>query len=122
MLNNVKKILIIKLRDIGDIVLSTPILRILAQNFPKAEITYLLKKEYKDFNGILPYVKNVIVYDKNNIFDFLSVINTLRMHKFDLAINLHATYRSALITLLSGAKIRLVHNHSGKNYFTSYPL
>ncbi len=122
MLENVKKILIVKLRDIGDIVLSTPVLRILAQNFPEAEITYVLKKEYKDFKYLLPNVKQVIAYDKNNIFSFFSVVNKLHRESFDFAVNLHATYRSALITLFSGTKIRLVHNHSGKNYFTSYPI
>jgi len=122
MLKTIKKILIIKLRDIGDIVLSTPVLNVLNENCPSPDIVYVLKKEYEYFKYLLPHVKEVITYDKNDPLDFLRVVLRLRGYKFDLAVNLHATFRSALITFLSGAKYRLVHNHSGKNYFTSFPL
>jgi len=119
---DIKKILLIKLRDIGDIVLSTPVLKVLAYNFPEVEITYVLKNEYVDFLNILPNVKQIIGYNKKKISGFFKTVNKLRGNKFDLAINLHASYRSALMAKLSGTKTRLVHNHSGKNYFTSYPL
>lgn len=122
MLKTVKKILIIKLRDIGDIVLSTPVLNILNENCPAPEIVYVLKKEYEPFKFILPHVKQVITYDKNDPLDFLRLVLKLRDFKFDLAVNLHASLHSALITLFSGAKFRLVHNHSGTNYFSSVPL
>jgi heptosyltransferase-3 len=122
MLRTIKKILVIKLRDIGDLVLSTPVLNVLNENCPAPEIVYVLKKEYDYFKYLLPHVKQVITYDKNDPLDFFRVIWKLRCFKFDLAVNLHATFRSALMTLLSGAKYRLVHNHSGKNYFTSFPL
>ncbi|MBP7792408.1 MAG: glycosyltransferase family 9 protein [Candidatus Goldbacteria bacterium] len=122
MLKNIRKILIIKLRDMGDIVLSTPVIRVLYENCNSPEIIYVLKKEYENFKYMLPHVKDVITYDKKDPFDFLRVISKLRKQRFDLAINLHATFRSALMTMLSGTKFRLVHNHSGKNFFSSMPL
>ena len=122
MLKTVKKILIIKLRDIGDIVLSTPVLNILYENCPSPDIVYVLKREYEYFKYLLPHVKEVITYDKKDPVDFFRVVAKLRGYKFDLAVNLHATFRSALMAFLSGAKYRLVHNHSGRDYFTSFPL
>jgi ADP-heptose:LPS heptosyltransferase len=122
MLKTIKTILVIKLRDIGDIVLSTPVLKVLDHNCATPAIVYVLKKEYENFKYLLPYVKEVITYDKNDPLDFFRLIFKLRKHHFDLAVNLHATFRSALITYLSGAKLRLVHNHSGRDYFTSVPL
>jgi heptosyltransferase III len=122
MLKNVRNILVIKLRDIGDLVLSTPVLNVLDENCPAPEIVYVLKKEYEYFKYLLPHVKQVITYDKNDPLDFFRVVFKLRTYKFDLAVNLHATFRSALMALFSGAKTRLVHNHSGKNYFTSMPI
>lgn len=122
MLKNIRKILIIKLRDLGDIVLSTPVLRVLYENCNSPEIYYVLKEEYESFKYLLPHVKDVITYNKKDHFDFFRIIFKLRKYKFDLAVNLHATLRSALITKLSGAKIKLVHNHSGPNYFSSLPL
>ncbi len=122
MLKSIKKILVIKLRDIGDIVLSTPVLKVLDHNCATPEIIYVLKKEYENFKYLLPYVKEVITYDKNDPFDFFRLIFKLRKYNFDIAVNLHATWRSAFITFLSGAKLRLVHNHSGRDYFTSVPL
>ncbi|MGD0566372.1 MAG: glycosyltransferase family 9 protein, partial [Candidatus Goldiibacteriota bacterium] len=122
MLKTIKKIVVIKLRDIGDIVLSTPVLGVLDYNCPSPEIVYVLKKEYENFKYLLPYVKEVITYDKNDPFDFIRLIIKLRKYNFDLCVNLHASFRSALIALLSGAKFRLIHNHSGKDFFTSVPL
>ncbi|MEI7542474.1 MAG: glycosyltransferase family 9 protein [bacterium] len=122
MLKPIKNILVIKLRDIGDIVLSTPVLKVLDYNCANPKIIYVLKKEYENFKYLLPYVSEVITYDKNDPLDFWRLIFKLRKYDFDLCVNLHATFRSALIALLSGAKFRLVHNHSGKDYFTSVPL
>jgi len=122
MLKTIKKVLVIKLRDIGDIVLSTPVLKVLNENCNAPEIVYVLKKEYAYFKYLLPHVKEVITYDKNDPLDFFRVVIRLWKYKFDLAINLHATFRSALIAFLSGAGFRLVHNHSGRDYFSSVPL
>lgn len=122
MLKSVKNILVIKLRDIGDIVLSTPVLRVLDANCASPEIVYVLKKEYVNFKYLLPHVKEVITYDKNDPFDFIRLVFRLRRYKFDLAVNLHATWRSGLIAYLSGARFRLVHNHSGADHFSSVPL
>ncbi len=122
MLKNVKKILIIKLREIGDVILSTPVIKVLNDNSNLPEITYVLKKGLYPLGKLLPHVKEVITYDKNSLIDTIFLIKKLRKRKFDLAVNLHATFRSALITRLSGAKLRLVHNHSGKDWFTSVPL
>ena len=122
MLKNVNRILIIKLRDIGDIVLSTPVIQTMYENCNSPKIVYVLKKEYENFKYLLPHVSEVITYDKKSILNLITLIFRLRRYKFDIAINLHATFRSALITRLSGAKLRLVHNHSGKDWFTSAPL
>ena len=122
MLKNVNRILIIKLRDIGDIVLSTPVIQTMYENCNSPKIVYVLKKEYENFKYLLPHVSEVITYDKKSILNLITLIFRLRRYKFDIAINLHATFRSALIARLSGAKLRLVHNHSGKDWFTSAPL
>ncbi|MBN2753271.1 MAG: glycosyltransferase family 9 protein [Candidatus Goldbacteria bacterium] len=122
MLKNVNRILIIKLRDIGDIVLSTPVIQAVYDNCNSPKIVYVLKKEYENFKFLLPNVSEVLTYDKKSFLSFIKLIFKLRKYKFDIAVNLHATFRSALITRLSGAKLRLVHNHSGRDYFTSVPL
>lgn len=122
MLKPVRNILVIKLREIGDVVLSTPVLRILNDTCNSPEITYVLKKEHEQLKYLLPHVKRVVTYDKNESLGFWRTVFELRRHKYDLAVCLHASFRSALIALLSGAKVRLVHNHSGKNWFSSAPL
>lgn len=122
MLKNIRKILIIKLRDLGDIILSTPVIRVLYDNCNSPEITYVLKQEYEHLKYLLPDVKDVIGYNKKDPFDFFRIAAKLKEYRFDLAVNLHATLRSALLTLFSGARIRLVHNHSGTNYFSSLPI
>ena len=60
-----KKILIIRLSSIGDIVLTTPVIRCLKTRVPEAEIHYLTKKQNHSLLQSNPYIDKVWLYDKN---------------------------------------------------------
>lgn len=120
---NFKKILIIKLREIGDTVLATPAIKAIRRSFPDCFLSIVVPKTS---SGVLfnnPHLDEIVSYDrKRSIRDYLSLIWRLRKRKFDLAINLHASHRSALIAYLSGARFRVVNNHNGKNYYANIPI
>ncbi|MBN2237694.1 MAG: glycosyltransferase family 9 protein [Bacteroidales bacterium] len=95
-----KKILIIRFSSIGDIVLTTPIIRVLKNKFPKTEIHYLTKSK---FSGILehnPYLTTIHHYDKS----LKEVLPLLKQKDFDLIIDLHKNIRSALVQKRLGVK------------------
>ena len=75
-----KKILVIRFSSIGDIVLTSPVVRCLKQQIPNCEIHYAVKKSFSSILISNPYVDKVHVLDKNER-DFIS---QLKKEKFDL--------------------------------------
>jgi len=88
-----KKILLIRFSSIGDLVLTTPVIRALSQQIKGSEIHFLTKKR---FVGILennPYLTQVHRFDEN----LNEVIPQLKQEKFDLIVDLHKNLRSNLV-------------------------
>ncbi len=62
-LQELKKILVIRLSSFGDIILSFPLLRKLREKFPDSEIHYLTKSQYKDVVALNPDVNRIILFE-----------------------------------------------------------
>jgi len=108
----VRRILCIKPRGIGDIVLSTIILDNLAAAFPLATIDFLTAKFAMDAVRDHPLVGEVIGMERG----VFSTARVLRKRKYDLVIDLWTNPRSAQITLLSGARYRVGYGYRGRRY------
>ncbi len=104
--SRIRKILIIKLRAIGDVILSTIVIRNLRLAFPDAQIDFLTEKPSKDILEGNPDINKVLVFDgkKQNGF---GLIWNVRNRNYDLVIDLFGNPRSALVTYFSGAKYRV---------------
>ena len=90
-----KKILVIRFSSIGDIVLTTPLLRCLKTQLPDTEIHYLTKQKFKSVLSANPYIDFIHTID-----DHLSeVIPQLKNENFDHIIDLHKNFRSMGIRL-----------------------
>lgn len=94
------KILITRFSSIGDIVLTTPVIRSLRHHFEHAEIHYATKKEYASILEHNPYIDKVHQLDDS----LLSLISSLRQEKFDLVIDLHKSLRSRILRFALGKK------------------
>lgn len=103
-LDKVKRVLVVRLRSIGDTVLATPSLTALRRALPDAEIDILLEDQIApvldDLEGI-----NVITTTRKG--SKLPLIRELRRRKYDIAFNLHGGTTSALITFAGGARYRV---------------
>lgn len=108
---NYKRILVIRTDRIGDVVLSTPVIKNLRYNFPQSFIAMMVSPYTKDAVEGNPYLDEVVVYDKEKkqrtILANLKFIFNLRKYKFDLAIILHPTNRVHSISFLAGIKRRV---------------
>jgi len=119
-LTKVKKILVIRLDEIGDVVMTTPFLRELRRNLPNAWITLAVKPQVYNLVELCPYVNEVLVYDWHvpRLFKPLQrhwrALRLARKHlwkrRFDLAIlprwdtdDYHATF----VAYFSGAPWRV---------------
>ncbi len=88
-----KKFLIIRFSSIGDIVLTTPVVRCLRKHFPDAVICFLTKKKFAGIVESNPYITRVITLDD----DFDDTIDILKDEKFDAVIDLHFNLRTLRI-------------------------
>lgn len=87
------KFLIIRLSSIGDIVLTTPVVRCLKKKFPEAEIHYLVKAAYKNILSGNPYISKLHLWDEN----FKTTIQQIQAENFDYIIDLHHNLRTLRI-------------------------
>lgn len=88
-----KKILVIRFSSIGDIVLTTPVIRSLKTQLPEAEIHYLTKKSFNVLLTNNPYVDKVhLLEDSLN-----NTIKQLKKEQYDLIIDLHNNLRTTII-------------------------
>ncbi len=104
--SNVKRILVVKLRSIGDTVLATPSLTALRRFVPNAQIDILLEDWVAPLLSGQPFVDNVIAVGKSSS-ERLRVALRLRHQRYDIAFNLHGGTTATFFTVASTAKHRV---------------
>ncbi len=90
-----KKILIIRFSSIGDIVLTTPIIRCMKQQIPDAEIHYLTKEKFYPLVKANPNISRIHIFNDK----LREVINELKDISFDHVVDLHKNLRSGRVKL-----------------------
>jgi len=95
-----KKILIIRFSSIGDIVLTTPVIRCLKQQLPGSEVHYLTKTQYKQILTENPYIDKVYCIQQK----IDEVIDALSTEKYNFIIDLHKNFRSMGVRKKLGLK------------------
>ncbi len=110
----IRKILCIKPRGIGDIVLSTIVLENIKAALPQSKIHYLTEEFAKRIVENNPFVDKVITFNKNDFV--LKVLKKVREEKYDLILDFWSNPKTAQITFLSRAKYRAGYNKRGRKY------
>ena len=114
------RILLVRLRLIGDVVFTTPIPHALRRQFPAAELVYLVEPAAAPVVAGNPALSEVIVAPHRNgwrrVRDDLVIARQLRSRRFDVAIDLHGGPRSASVTWLSGAPLRIGYDVPGRRW------
>jgi lipopolysaccharide heptosyltransferase I len=99
-----KNILIVKTSSLGDIIQSFPVLEELKCYFPNCKIDWVVKEKYEKFLRSHPLINTTIAYDKKSL---LRSIRELRKKKYDILVDLQGNTKSAFITFLAIAKVKL---------------
>lgn len=95
-----KKILIVRFSSIGDIVLTTPVVRCLKTQVAGVELHYVTKEVFRPVLAANPYLDKIHSFKK----DVEEVYEDLQKEKFDLIIDLHRNLRSWRLKRKLGAK------------------
>ena len=85
-----KKILIIRFSSIGDIVLTTPVVRCIKEQKPEIEIHYITKRPFKGILENNPFITKIHTIEK----DVKEIADELKKENFDFVIDLHNNIRS----------------------------
>jgi len=121
-LSKVRSVLVVKLRHLGDVLLTTPVFFCLKEALPSAQIDAYIYEEAKEILQGNPSISNLIGYDRKwkklpffaRLKQELKLFLQIRKKKYDLVINLTEGDRGVLIAKISGAKVRVGFSPKGR--------
>jgi len=108
---DIKKILIIRLDRIGDVLLSTPAIRAIRFAFLRCQLHVLVSDYTKDLLINNPHIDRLLVYKKDKL-----------SRDYSLAIALHPGLRQNYLTFISGARFRIGYTGWGGGFFLTHRL
>jgi ADP-heptose:LPS heptosyltransferase len=116
--HQIKKILVIQLRAIGDVVLSTAALSLLRSFFENSEIHFLCSPPSDSLLNGLSSVDQVLLYpfSPRNLLGAFKVLPEIKHRAYDLVIDYQGTPGTAFLTRFSGAKFRLGWKIPGRQW------
>lgn len=111
-----KNILIIKMSSLGDVLHTLPAVAALRKGFPNARLTWLVHPQFSSFVPDPPVIDEVIFFDKVKFMKmslgekwsyFKEMRALLHSRKFDLVIDMHGLFKSAVLAAISGCENRI---------------
>lgn len=121
-----RKILVLQTAFLGDIVLTTPLLRVLYEAYPLAEIHFMTIPASQNVIETHPYIAHLWIFDKRGkdrgITGLFRMVLRLRSESFDLAVVPHRSIRSALLVFMAGIPVRIGFNRSAGAFLFSHQI
>lgn len=122
----IKNILVIRFAYIGDVILTIPALKPLANRFPDAKICFLTSSKAKAVLENNPYIDEIITYDApwfypqkkwSMLREYLELIRVIRSRQFDMVIDFRGDFRNiVLVVFPSGASRKVGYGITGGGY------
>jgi len=110
----------VRLSSIGDVLMTTPVIRILRERYPNSYLAYLVEAKSKDMVTGNPDLNEVILFNKDKfknlrreegivsaLKSLSPLISKLKGKEFDLVIDLHGVFRSGILSYLTRARKRI---------------
>ena len=108
------KFLILRLGSLGDVVLTTPVINLLKEAYPDAEIDFLVKKEFAEILAGNPNLNKLIPFDSKGVnkgaSGLFGIVGELKNNHYSHVIDLHANLRSRIISFLLTSSTTLRYN------------
>ena len=116
----VRKVLLVRLRSIGDTVLATPSAFALKRLLPKIQVDMLVEDWVAPLLDPHPHIDNVLALERGGLMSRMRAARELRAEKYDVVYNLHGGTTATFLTRATGARHRVgfktyqyaqLHNH-----------
>jgi lipopolysaccharide heptosyltransferase II len=122
--NTRPKILLVRLRLIGDVVLTTPLIGALRRRYPNAQLTYVVEAAAAPVIRRNRNLTDIVVVPRTSglarVMDDLALAGRLRRRRFDIAIDLHGGPRAAWLAWSSGAPVRVGYRIRGRSWMYTH--
>lgn len=118
---SVRRVLVVRLRSIGDTVLATPSLIALKQFLPEAQVDILLEDWVAPILDGFPAVDNIVAVGKSGRSRFATSWS-IRRAKYDVVFNLHGGTTGTFFTFASGAPHRVGYSHYQYKFLYNHVL
>ena len=120
-----ERILVVKLSSIGDVLMASPVSRALRRAFPESYIAWVVERKSADVVLGNPFLDEVFVLDRTKggnavkdasqfVSNILQLRDDIRAHQFDVCIDLQGLIRSAFVSWMSGARLRVGFADAGE--------
>ncbi len=134
--STIKKILVVRLDTIGDVLLSEPAIAALRQRFPRARIDVVVNGRGQEILSANPHIDSFILYDapwhaawrgqpvnrKRALAELWRVMRRLRREGYDLAIELRGDFRDIVFTTATGPRIKVGSGWRGGGFLLDYDV
>jgi heptosyltransferase-2 len=123
-----QRILVVQPNWVGDAVMATPTLRAIRELFPDSQISYLLRRYVKPIYTGMPWADKLITFRtgktkaKAGKGQFFELAARLRARKFDLAVILPNSFKSALVCKMAGIDRIIGYDRDGRGFLLSDKL
>src|SRR5437868_13327581 len=109
-----RRILLIKLSAVGDVIHTVPVLNALRRRYPGARIDWLVTPAIAELLLPHPAISGVLHFPRDQwsnpwsaAFSLARLVAQIRRNEYDLVIDMHGQLRTAVLTFASGARVRL---------------
>jgi lipopolysaccharide heptosyltransferase II len=116
------KILLIKLRSIGDVIYNTSVYAPLKRCFPDSHLTVLVERPSYDLVRNHPDVDEVLCFQKGSLWQQIRFYWELYFNGYDMAIDMHEGTRGAIMCFLTQAPFRVGHKFAKRSFFYNVKL
>jgi lipopolysaccharide heptosyltransferase II len=120
------RILLVRLRLIGDVVFTTPAISMLRRRYPNAHLAYLVEAGAAPVVQGNPNLNELIVIPRRaglaRVRDDIALARRLRHGRFDIAIDMHGGPRGAWLTWASRAPMRIGYAIKGRTWMYTHPV
>jgi predicted lipopolysaccharide heptosyltransferase III len=120
------RILLVRLRLLGDVVFTTPLISALRRRFPLAHLAYVVEPLAAPIVAGSPHLNAVLVAPRSQGMarwrDDWSLGARLRNERFDIAVDLHGGPRAAWLTWASRARMRIGYRTAGRTWMYTHPV
>jgi len=108
-MENIKKILLFRLSSIGDVVLTSALIRCIKNAYPNAQVDFVIKKQFRQLVEYNPHIHTIYIVDSSEGFSGLRKLKAkIRLAEYDVFLDIHKNMRSFYIRTGCGAKTTLL--------------